>query len=149
VQIAADDNFFDLGGSSLLVMQAIAAARGELGLRIEPGRFVHEPLSKLAADADQPLELARIWAELLGIDAAQIHASDNFFDLGGSSLLAMRAVAEMQRVSGVKIDPSRYVHESLQQLGRTAEPDLPAPDEHAPERSGLLSRVLGRFGRRA
>jgi amino acid adenylation domain-containing protein len=149
VQIAADDNFFDLGGNSLLVMQAVAAAHAELGLRIEPGRFVHEPLSKLAADADQPLELARIWADLLGIDAAQIHASDNFFDLGGSSLLAMRAVAEMQRVLGLKIDPNRYVHETLQQLGRSAEPAGLAPDEPAPERSGLLSRVLGRFGRRA
>jgi len=172
--VGAQDNFFDLGGSSLLVMQAVANAERQLGFKVDPRRYVYEPLSRLAADASASAsadkatsdatgaaaQLARIWAELLGIDAAQIHPSDNFFDLGGSSLLVMRAVTEGERALGIKIDPRRYVYETLQQLsaatGQDAEPSLaPVTAETAEPagkgagQSGLLSRVLGRLGRRS
>ncbi len=96
--------------------------------------------------------LASIWARLLGIDAAQISAHDNFFDLGGSSLLAMRAVDEAGRELGLKVDPRRYVYEALRQLS------VQVPDEvsvapvpvagTARPAAGLFSRVLGRLGRR-
>ena len=157
--ITAQDNFFDIGGNSLLVMQAVAAGESELGLRVDPRRYVHEPLGPLARGTTLPGvnvrqdELARVWAELLGVDRSHIQAGDNFFDLGGSSLLAMRAVAEAERQLGLKVDPRRYVYESLQQLS------VPAPDEalavavavatgQARPPSGLFSRVLGRLGRR-
>jgi acyl carrier protein len=154
-QIAAQDNFFDLGGNSLLVMQAVAAAQAELGLVVEPRRYVHETLAQLAGAAGAapgaaPATLAGLWGELLGIDPAQIHAGDNFFDLGGNSLLAMRAIAEGERRLGLRIDPRRYVHETLQQLAATpvqaAPAAAPTPDVDAP---GLLSRVLARFRRQA
>ena len=124
-QITGLDNFFDIGGNSLLVMQAVAAAQSELGLHIEPQRYVFEPLSKLAGGNDRRDELARLWAELLGIDSAQIQAGDNFFDLGGNSLLAMRAVSDAERLFGLKVDPGRYVYETLQQLS------VPAADSAA------------------
>jgi acyl carrier protein len=161
-QIAPTDNFFDLGGSSLLAMQAVAEAERKLGAKVDPRRYVYESLRQLAgaaapittatpgapgAGADET-GLARIWAELLGLDAAQIQPGDNFFDLGGSSLLAMRAVTEGEQKLGLRIDPRRYVFESLRQLATTsttavAETVKPAATQAPPSKS----RLFGLFGR--
>ena len=115
------------------------------------------PRSEYAAsDLKSPSEslLASIWARLLGIDAAQISPLDNFFDIGGNSLLVMQAVAASETGVAPRTDPRRYVHETLQQLSgpvqsaKGADPEAAAV-RHVPESSGLLSRVLGRFGRRS
>ncbi|MBW7967170.1 amino acid adenylation domain-containing protein [Bradyrhizobium sp. BR 10261] len=51
-----------------------------------------------------PLEVAvaRIWAEVLGID--RVGANDNFFDLGGHSLSAMRIAARLHTDLGIQIE---------------------------------------------
>ncbi|MGH7844014.1 MAG: AMP-binding protein, partial [Candidatus Binatia bacterium] len=51
-------------------------------------------------------ELARIWAELLGIDQVGIH--DNFFDLGGHSLLAARVLSRVFLAYQVDVPLSRF-----------------------------------------
>jgi amino acid adenylation domain-containing protein len=166
-QIDSGDNFFDLGGSSLLAMRAVAEAGSTLALKIDPRRFVFESLRQLCtpqAPTSQPSTasaesiagtenirgFAAIWAKLLGIDATQISGADNFFDLGGSSLLAMRAIADAEKVLGLKIDPARMVYETLSQLCvpllHATEPTERSTDDPS-DRSGLLSRVFGRFGR--
>jgi acyl transferase domain-containing protein len=45
--------------------------------------------------------LAEIWQDLLGI--GQVGASEDFFELGGSSLIAVRLFAEIERVFGKKL----------------------------------------------
>ncbi len=167
-QIGGSDNFFDLGGSSLLAMRAVAEADRLLGLKIDPRRFVFETLHQLsmcAATASPGISMgatdetrttteaaiAAIWAKLLGIEARQIAGTDNFFDLGGSSLLAMRAVADADRTLGLKIEPARMVYETLHQISATvpsASGSLDRSQSLASDKTGLLSRVLGRFGRR-
>ena len=160
-QIRPSDNFFDLGGNSLLVRQAVTATKHQLGLEVEPQRYVFEPLAQLAAGAATSASahdgLALVWAALLGIDAAQIGPGDNFFDLGGNSLLVMQAVARAERDFGMRIDPQRYLHENLQQLSvgvphaadhRSVAANAPS-DQLVETPTGLLSRVLGRFGRRS
>ena len=151
--ITAHDNFFDIGGSSLLVMQAVSAAEKELGLKVDPGRYVYESLGKLAHAGGTHAGVGRVWAQLLGIDPAQVQPGDNFFDLGGNSLLVMQAVSEAQKQLGLKIDPNRFVYENLRQLSVvaavTTSDAAPAQPQAAVEPTGLLGRVLGRFGRRA
>jgi acyl carrier protein len=153
-QIAATDNFFDVGGTSLLAMQAVAEMERQLGVKVDPRRYVYESLRQLAGGASAPAgaevdhsALALIWAALLGLDHTQIAATDNFFDLGGTSLLAMRAVAEGEKQLGLKIDPRRYVYESLRQLAApvAAAPAPVAATAAAPAQP--KSKLFGLFGR--
>ncbi len=166
--IQPDDNFFDLGGSSLLVMQAVAETAKAGGPTVEPGRYVYEDLAKLAAvetatqasagagnNTATVQALAAIWADLLGIDAKHIRGEDNFFDLGGSSLLAMRFVNTAEAVLGQAIDAQRLVYESLSQLAvKAAVPSelaavgvpAAASADTAPASGGLLSKAIRKFG---
>jgi len=61
-------------------------------------------------------QLASIWAEVIGIDVADIRAGDNFFDLGGDSLLVLRAVQQAQQALGHRVEPRRYLFENLGQI---------------------------------
>ncbi|MBN8749249.1 Linear gramicidin synthase subunit D [Xylophilus ampelinus] len=94
--------------------------------------------------------LAQIWAEALHLNIHEIRASDNFFDLGGDSLLVMRVIQRVQALTGAAVKPQRYVFESLGQLALqrpVAEP-APAP-KPPPAPRGLLSRVFGGWGRKS
>ncbi|RZL65347.1 MAG: amino acid adenylation domain-containing protein [Variovorax sp.] len=102
-------------------------------------------------------ELAQVWAGVLQIDVNDIRASDNFFDLGGDSLLAMRVLRQAEQVMGFKVEARRYVFESLAQLASSeaARPatataanvsNAPTGPGEAP-RTGLLGRMFG-WGRK-
>lgn len=130
-------------------------------------------LSRLAADLDEAApvepraapttllmpeqaELAQVWASVLGMDVNDIHPTDTFFDLGGDSLLAMRAVRQAEQSLGYRIEARRYLFESLAQLSaggptisvRTGEAELIAAvaQEDAPR--GLLGRMKAALVRR-
>ena len=49
----------------------------------------------VAPRSDFEAKLARIWSEVLG--TSRVGVFDNFFDLGGQSLLATRVVSRIQR----------------------------------------------------
>jgi acyl transferase domain-containing protein/thioesterase domain-containing protein/acyl carrier protein len=53
--------------------------------------------------ADDPLlaQLAGFWAELLGV--SRIRPDDDFFDLGGQSLIAIRLMSRIQRTLGIRL----------------------------------------------
>jgi acyl carrier protein len=94
-------------------------------------------------DNDQPLNpaeaaIAEIWEELLGIDGVQ--STDNFFDLGGHSLLVMRTVAKMEQRLGVRIDVRRLLFESLSQLASGLGESTAGGDSEPIQRKGMLSR---------
>lgn len=63
--------------------------------------------------------MAELWADLLGIDTSDIGPEDNFFDLGGNSMLAIKAVQICQRDLGLRIEPNRMVRETLKQIAAT------------------------------
>ncbi|RSZ37270.1 MULTISPECIES: non-ribosomal peptide synthetase [unclassified Variovorax] len=65
-------------------------------------------------------QLARIWADVIGIDLSEIRASDNFFDLGGDSLLVLRAVQQAAQTLGHRVEPRRYLFENLGQIASSA-----------------------------
>ena len=96
--------------------------------------------------------LAQVWASALGIDVNDIRPTDNFFDLGGDSLLAMRVVQQSEQAFGQRIEARRYLFESLAQLA-ASQVSMPAPltsaDARAPTRPGLLGRVFSGWGRKS
>ncbi|MDO5101401.1 MAG: amino acid adenylation domain-containing protein [Lautropia sp.] len=115
-----------------------------------------EPGTQAEAEAEAtddagftPMEkqLAEVWASLLGTD--DIRADDNFFDLGGHSMLVMQAIAQMQTQTGRRVNPRRFIFETLAQVARAY--DEATPEEAAPTRKksgGLMSRLKGAFNKR-
>lgn len=78
----------------------------------ETGKVLRQDLSKMFADApigspsapwDTPLELeiAEIWRRLLGRET--VGRDDEFFELGGNSLLAAQMLIEVERVTGLSL----------------------------------------------
>lgn len=93
------------------------------------------------------LQLAQVWSGLLDLPVTEIAERDNFFDLGGDSLRAMLAIDAAATLQGFRVEPPRYVTESLHSLalrptdvaamaGSTASTATPQPS--------LLSRLFGR-----
>ncbi len=70
-----------------------------------------------SAQALTPTEalVAKVWQEALKVD--QVSAYDNFFDLGGHSLLSVEVMTRLEKETGVKLNPA-YIR--LQTLGQLA-----------------------------
>lgn len=95
--------------------------------------------------------IARIWQDALGIDRAGL--SDNFFDLGGHSLLSTRVIVQIYKKLGVRLDQAVMVLNTLEQVAREVEQrkaletgDQPLPQAAEPSESrkgkGLLRGLL-------
>jgi amino acid adenylation domain-containing protein len=69
--------------------------------------------------------LAQIWREMLGIE--RISRYDNFFDLGGHSLLTVQLVSHVRRVLGVQLPVmSLFKEPTLKQLAEALQKQPPA-----------------------
>lgn len=66
------------------------------------------------AKSEEERTISEIWRGLLDID--NISMNDNFFDLGGFSLLAMRCVARVEEKTGVRLNPRELFFRSAGQL---------------------------------
>ena len=93
--------------------------------------------------------LAELWQRELGLDRVGIH--DNFFDLGGHSLLCFRVLTEIERSTGKRISPRTVLLSTLEQIAAEIEPaaqeKVEAPPPPKPEGSlvrKLFSRITGR-----
>ena len=60
------------------------------------------------------LFLARVWSKTLETD--QIGLNDNFFDIGGHSLLVMRVIAAVKEETGYVLGPQDFLMGTLEQL---------------------------------
>ena len=45
--------------------------------------------------------IAEVWREVLGVDRVGVH--DNFFDLGGHSIVAVRLISRLREVFGISL----------------------------------------------
>ena len=80
-------------------------------------------------------QLADIWAEVLGAD--RVSVTDNFFDIGGHSLLSIRVIVKAQKVFSVQLDQAQMVLLTLEQLASDIESRLEGDSQ--PVDSDLLA----------
>jgi amino acid adenylation domain-containing protein len=104
----------------------------------------------LALRSDTERALGQVWAQLLGVQA--IRPDDNFFDLGGHSLLSMQAITLMEKATGKRVTPRRYIFESLAQLAASYDATevletVGADAQPEPATPSLARRLLGRLRR--
>lgn len=78
---------------------------GKLDIRSLPVPIPSVPVAGLAGPSTEAeCQLLEVWKKLLGLE--RIGVDDNFFELGGHSLTAVRLVADIERLMGVRIPMS-------------------------------------------
>ncbi len=81
--------------------------------------------SYVAPRSDAERRIAAVWAELLGIEQIGIH--DNFFDLGGNSLMAIRIISRLKAELGVDVsEVSIFEGPTIASLALLLEPEAAA-----------------------
>jgi acyl carrier protein len=104
-------------------MAAVYAAQAQQ--LMAPARGVRPQLQQAFTAADTPTEqaLSQLWTELLGIEGIGI--DDDFFSLGGDSLIGTLLVSRIEVRLGVRL-PTRsvYEHRTIRALGVALEEAL-------------------------
>jgi hypothetical protein len=67
--------------------------------------------------------VAEVWRELLKSDRVGVH--DNFFEIGGHSLLSMQVIVRLERRTGHRLGPRTLAFSTLEQIA--AEIDAARP----------------------
>lgn len=99
------------------------------------------------AEAESEMEqlLADVWRQALGV--ARVGVRDNFFDLGGHSLLVIRVIEEMRRRTGVAMSVREYMMQDLGQIAglyereRALDVSADSSRDSGPIRRGRSRRV--------
>lgn len=89
--------------------------------------------------SDLECKLADIWSEVLEVESVSLQ--DNFFDLGGHSLLLMPVIGEVKKQLGVELDPGELVLPTLRQLVGLCEERIANPPP--PKQRGWVRRIMG------
>ncbi|WP_029573512.1 non-ribosomal peptide synthetase, partial [Pseudomonas syringae] len=84
------------------------SANGKLDRRAlpEPDADAFDQQDFEAADGPLETAIAAIWADMLGV--AQVGRNDDFFALGGHSLLVMRVLAQVRQQLNLEVSPSAF-----------------------------------------
>jgi amino acid adenylation domain-containing protein len=83
--------------------------------------------------------LMEIWREVLGL--AEIDVYDTFFDLGGHSLLSLQVVDRFEKATGVRLNPTELVNQTVRQIAARHE-EL-AKRQSAGPGARLPAKILG------
>lgn len=124
--IHSTDNFFEIGGDSILSIQIIAKARAA-GIILKPNDlFEYQTIAELAVIAQIDKEdnllieesLVKIWEKTLGF--SPIHKDDNFFEIGGDSILSIQIIALAQKEGILLRANDLFEHQTISKLSRFA-----------------------------
>jgi acyl-CoA synthetase (AMP-forming)/AMP-acid ligase II len=90
--------------------------------------------------------IAAVWRDALNLDRVGVY--DNFFDLGGHSLMAIDVLARLERQLGVRLGPADIRLQTLGQLsatydGHLAEPNSTPPAAAAGKDQSRTGRLIG------
>lgn len=96
--------------------------------------------------------VAELWKEALGVGRVGVH--DNFFNIGGHSLLSMRLIARIRRETGVRLSPRTVLLNTLSQIAQEVEASWDRSKNYEDgevqnirrSSSGVLGKVMKKFG---
>ncbi|MBL8299387.1 MAG: non-ribosomal peptide synthetase [Rhodanobacteraceae bacterium] len=102
-----------------------------------------------AADADSRVtrELLAIWSDVLGVSAAEISLNSNFFDIGGTSLLSAKVIAQINGLFERQLNVADLfvysnIGELAQHIARDGSKWEPASDpSRTGKRAGRINQV--------
>jgi amino acid adenylation domain-containing protein/non-ribosomal peptide synthase protein (TIGR01720 family) len=117
-----------LPSSFVLLDQLPLTANGKIDRRALPVPERAAAAARLAPPRTEAEHvLARIWSELLGMEQVGIH--DNFFALGGDSILSMQVIARAAQ-EGWQLTPRQlFQHQTIAELAAVAVAARPAADQ--------------------
>lgn len=94
---------------------------GKIDYRLLPApQELHPEREKGYVAPRDPVEelLAKIWAEVLGVEKVGIH--DNFFDLGGHSLMCLQIINQLHKAGLWVTAPQFFQHPTIAELASVA-----------------------------
>jgi amino acid adenylation domain-containing protein len=95
-----------------------------------PYQEAHDDLSYEAPQGQNEVELARIWKEILQVERVGRH--DNFFDLGGHSMLAVKMTTQISRILGIEGDAQKiFQYPTLSEFSQKLLGDIPGQAEES------------------
>ncbi|WP_215545185.1 non-ribosomal peptide synthetase [Amycolatopsis sp. CA-230715] len=102
-------------------------------ITVSEARFV-EPRSEVEE------RLAGVWAGVLGVE--RVGVEDNFFGLGGDSILSMQVVFEARRVGVVFTSKELFLHQTIAELAVVARHDTTPANPDGTERGRVSGPVV-------
>jgi phosphopantetheine binding protein len=132
------------GSRSYTIRDIQAGARKGRGESRHPRPDLSTPYVRPSTEAETTI--AEIWGEWLGID--QVGILDNFFDLGGNSLIGVGVVDAVRRALNIEHLPAHMLYQaptvSAFAAAQAGDVGGAPPDTGSDERAGLRQRRLSR-----
>jgi acyl carrier protein len=78
--------------------------------------------SHIAPNSSTEKKLAKIWQNAVGVN--RVSLTDNFFDIGGHSLVSIRVIVKVKKEFSVKLDQGMMVLLTLEQMAKEIDDKL-------------------------
>ncbi|MCC5644526.1 amino acid adenylation domain-containing protein [Nostoc sp. CHAB 5824] len=108
--------------TAFVILNAIPlTTNGKVDYKALPAPELSPELEKtyIAPRTPQEEQLAKIWAEVLGLK--QVGIEDNFFELGGDSILSIQVISKANQ-AGLQLTPKQlFEHQTIVELAAVAE----------------------------
>ncbi|MFY0631879.1 MAG: amino acid adenylation domain-containing protein, partial [Flavobacteriaceae bacterium] len=120
-QINIEDEFFDLGGHSLIASEMVSLIKNKIKVDLSiKDIFLNDSIAKLSdfiseSSDNVETELLQIWKEALQLEEIDIH--EEFFDLGGHSLIASQMINMIKNKLHVDLNlKDVFIHDTVFKL---------------------------------
>lgn len=91
---------------------------GKIDKKALPSPFAAQShdVERIAPRNDKEKFLVKVWADVLDIPLDQISIHDNFFEIGGHSLLSIQVISRLSDITKIKINVRDIVFYSLEEI---------------------------------
>jgi acyl carrier protein len=115
---------------------------GKVDRRALPQADIERPTRKDATAPRTSMELllAKTFKKVLGVE--EVGTFDNFFEMGGHSLLSMQVIAQIERETGIRLNPGEFIFQTLSQIAGVLDKKIKNANRSEPKK--LKHRILSK-----